>query len=196
MDPEFGPDGQPTPASLARMERGARSGNPVDMANYGLALHSRGDRAEGLSWLEKAWRAGNAGAGFNLGTVYRSQGDTNRAAVTWEQAAGLGDPDAMVGLVRLALERGAPEAATRWVDPVLRQHEVFPITALGVAFRDHGDDDTALRAFAHATGLGDPYAMEYAAEVFESRGSTELAAALRGRAASIRAAGGDEPFRH
>ncbi|WP_265736699.1 hypothetical protein [Peterkaempfera griseoplana] len=30
----------------------------------------------------------------------------NRAPVVWEKAAALGDPDAMLGLVRQALDRG------------------------------------------------------------------------------------------
>lgn len=54
--------------------------------------HQRGEHAEGLRWLEKAWRSGNVGAGFNLGTIYLRQGDTNRAEVVWQHAADRGDP--------------------------------------------------------------------------------------------------------
>lgn len=194
---EIGPDGLPTPQSVAAIERAARAGHVVSMANVGLWLYQRGEHRDGLRWLEKAWRSGNAPAGFNLGTIYAQQGDTNRAEVIWQKAADLGDHDAMVGLVRLALGRGDHASATRWVDPVLDQDEMFPVTALGVAFRDYGDEGTALRAFTRAINLGDPYAMEYTAHMLEARGRTGDAARLRARAEAVRdAAGGDDaPFR-
>lgn len=94
-DIEFGPDGRPTARSWAAIERAARAGDVVSMANFGLGLYERGERSEGLRRLEKAWRSGNASAGFNLGTIYFSQGDTNRAEVVWQKAADLGDPHAM-----------------------------------------------------------------------------------------------------
>ena len=61
------------------------------------------------------------------------RGDTKRAGVVWQKAA---DPDAMVGLVRLALERDDHGTAIRWFGPVLDAAATFPIAALGVAFRD------------------------------------------------------------
>ena len=196
-DIEFGPDGRPTARSWAAIERAARAGNVVSMANLGLRLYQRGEHAEGLRWLERAWRSGNAGAGFNLGTIYLVRGDTNRAEVIWQKAASLGDPDAMVGLARLALERDDHAGAVRWLQPVLDQDATFPITAIGVAFRDHGDARTALRAFGRAIDLGDPYAMQYAAAIFEDQGRTGDAAQLRARADAVweETGGDDTPFR-
>jgi TPR repeat protein len=81
----------PTPQSLALIERAARAGRPRAMANYGLALHQRGEHAKALGWSQRAWDAGNVGAGFNLGTLYQVQGETNRAEVIWQKAAALGD---------------------------------------------------------------------------------------------------------
>jgi TPR repeat protein len=190
---EFGADGQPTAQSWTAIERAARAGHVVSMANFGVGLHVRGEHGEGLRWLQKAWRAGNAGAGFNLGTIYLRQGDTNRAEVVWQKAADLGDPDAMVGLVRLALERDDHAGAVRWLHPVLAQEAMFPITAVGVAFRDYGDDHTALQAFNRAIDLGDPYAMKYAAELLEAGGRTGDAAQLRARAQAVwQTTGGDD----
>src|SRR4051794_22484171 len=179
---EFGPDGQPTARSWLAIERAARAGHVVSMANFGLGLHERGEHAEGLRWLENAWWSGNAGAGFNLGTIYLRQGHTNRAEVVWQQAAHRGDPDAMVGLVRLALERDDHAGAVRWVHPVLAQDAMFPITAMGVAFRDYSDERTALQAFSRAIDLGDPYAMQYAAALLDAGGRCADAAQLRARA--------------
>ncbi|BFU47668.1 hypothetical protein [Krasilnikovia sp. MM14-A1004] len=196
-DIEFEPDGRPTARSWAAIERAARLGHVVSMANFGLGLYQRGEHAEGLLWLEKAWRSGNAGAGFNLGSLYAEQGDTNRAEIVWQKAADRGDPDAMVGLVRLALERGDHEGALRWLDPVLDQDAIFPITAVGVAFRDHGDGPTALRAFSRAIDLGDPYAMQYMAAMLEVQGRAGDAARLRARARAVWEAveGDDTAFR-
>ena len=86
----------------------------------------------------------------------------------------------MVGLVRLALQRADHVSAIRWVEPVLDQPRTFPITALGVAFRDFGDDRTALRAFARTIDLGDPYAMEYAARIAEAHGNNGRRGCRRG----------------
>jgi TPR repeat protein len=194
---EFGPDRQPTAESWVDIERAARAGDVVSMANFGLGLHQRGERAAGLRWLERAWQAGNAGAGFNLGTFYLMQGDTNRAEVMWENAAERGDPDAAVGLLRLALERGDHARALGWLPPVLDQDESYPIVAVGVAFRDHGDVDTALRVLRRAIDLGDPYAMQYTADILDARGDTGDAAELRARARAVweRTGGDDAEFR-
>ncbi|MFC4046388.1 hypothetical protein ACFO1B_48920 [Dactylosporangium siamense] len=54
-----------------------------------------------------------------------------------------------------------------------------------MAFRDAGDVSTALRLFHAAIGRGDPYAMEYAARIYDARGATEHAAELRSRAADV-----------
>lgn len=177
----------PTSQSLALIERAAHAGRPMAMANYGLALHQRGEHAEGLRWLQRAWGAGNVGAGFNLGTIYQMQGETNRAEVIWQKAAALGDVDAMVGLVRLALGRREHHAATRWVAPVLGCDEPFPITALALAFLDYGDESTAVRALTRAVALGYPPAMEESARLLERQGMSEQASGLRARARAIRA---------
>jgi hypothetical protein len=103
----------------------------------------------------------------------------------------------MVGLARLALTRDDHAGAVRWLHPILAQEAMFPVTAVGVAFRDHGDDRTALQAFNRAMDLGDPYAMRYAAEVLAAGGRTGEAAQLRARAQAVwQATGGtDTAFR-
>jgi tetratricopeptide (TPR) repeat protein len=190
---EFGPNGAPTAQSLTAIEHAAHADHVVSMANFGIGLYQRGEHAEGVRWLKKAWQAGNAGAAFNLGTIYLSQGDTDRADIVWGHAADQGDPDAMVGLIRLALQRDDHTAAIRWLKHVLDQDTPFPITATGVAFRDHGDDSTALQAFNRAIDLGDPYAMQYAARLLEAHGHTADAAELRARAHAVwRSTGGDD----
>jgi hypothetical protein len=68
------------------------------------------------------------------------------------------------------------------VEPLLRQDQPYPITALGVAYRDHGDDTTALRIFDRAIALGDAYAMEYAADIHERHGDGATATRLRAQA--------------
>jgi hypothetical protein len=113
---------------------------------------------------------------------YGMAGDAERARVVWEQAAELGDPDAMLGLVRQAFGRGDAAGAERWVPAILVQDEAYPITALGVAFRDRGDLEQAERAFLRAEELGDGYAMEYRARILAARGRRGEAAALRARA--------------
>ncbi|MDI5973852.1 hypothetical protein POF50_031690 [Streptomyces sp. SL13] len=173
---------------MARLAEEARAGDPVAMANYGTALHLEGHREPARAWLLRAWDAGNAGAGFNLGTLYLMAGDTNQAHLIWQQAARLGDADAMLGLVRLALGRDDPATALDWSGRILAQDETFPITALGVAFRDHGDETRAVHAFERATEMGDPYAMDYLAELLERRGGTRRATELRASAARARAA--------
>jgi uncharacterized protein HemY len=65
---------------------------------------------------------------------------------------------------------------------VLGQDQPYPITALGVAYRDSGDTTTALRVFDRAIALGDAYAMEYAARIHEYNGNTDTAARLREQA--------------
>lgn len=177
----------PTSQSLALIGRSARAGRSMAMANYGLALHQRGDHTDGLRWLQRAWDAGNGGAGFNLGTIYQMQGETSRAEVIWQKAAALGDEDAMVGLVRLALGRREHDAAARWVAPVLGCDEPFAITALALAFLDYGDESTAVRALTRAVALNYPPAMDHGARLLDKQGKSEQAAALRARARAIRA---------
>ncbi|MEW1908061.1 hypothetical protein AB0442_06320 [Kitasatospora sp. NPDC085895] len=173
--------GRPVPAELAELETEAESGDVLAMANLGAALIAV-DRARALTWLTRAWDAGNVGAGFNLGTLHSLAGDTNRAQVIWERSAALGDPDAMLGLVRQALDRGDRATVDRWAPLILDQDEAYPVTALGVAFRDHGDPDRAVQAFLRAESLGDAYAMEYRARLLDARGAHAEAAALRARA--------------
>ncbi|MFJ7250298.1 hypothetical protein ACIQWA_37450 [Kitasatospora sp. NPDC098652] len=123
-------------------------------------------------------------AGFNLGMQHEASGDANRAQVIWEKAAALGDPDAMLGLVKQALARGDAAGVERWAPVILAQDEAFPITALGVAFRDRGDLARAVQAFLRAEELGDGYAMEYRVRILAAQGQPEEAAALRARAAT------------
>jgi hypothetical protein len=186
--PELEPDSAAhlTSESLAQIQLGADPGDVVSMANLGTALYGTGDRAGALHWLGKAWDAGNAAAGFNLGTLHSLAGDTNRAQVIWEQSAALGDPDAMLGLVKQALERRDLDTVDHWAPVIHAQDEAFPITALGVAFRDHGHEAQAVRAFLRAEELGDAYAMEYRARILAAHGAHEDAAALRSRATTAK----------
>ncbi|MFJ8434866.1 hypothetical protein ACIQ9P_26555 [Kitasatospora sp. NPDC094019] len=185
-DPELDldADGRITADSLAAVRAAAERGRPVAMANYGTALHAAGDRAGALHWYTRSWEAGNVIAGFNLGTLHQTAGDLRRARLVWEQAADLGDVDAMLGLVKLAFERDDRPTIERWVRRIHAQDLAFPITAVGVAFATHGYTSDALAAFAIAADLGDAYAMEYQAEILTARGEHERADALRARAAN------------
>ncbi|MFJ9608907.1 hypothetical protein ACIRS1_21460 [Kitasatospora sp. NPDC101176] len=174
---------QPLPVELAGLQGEAEAGDVIAMANLGAALVTV-DRTRALHWLTRAWDAGNAGAGFNLGTLHEVSGDTDRAQVIWERSAALGDPDAMLGLVRQALDRGDRATVEHWTPLILAQDEAYPVTALGVALRDSGDADGAVRAFLRAEALGDAYAMEYRARLLDARGAHEEATALRARAAT------------
>ncbi|WP_371484188.1 hypothetical protein [Kitasatospora sp. NBC_00315] len=176
-------DGQATPESLAAVRAAAERGLPVAMANYGTALHSAGDQTGALHWYTKAWEAGNVIAGFNLGALHQTAGNPHQARLIWEQAATLGDVDAMLGLVRLAFERDDRLTIERWTRRIYAQDLAFPITAVGVAFGARGYTSEALRAFTIAGDLGDAYAMEYRAEILADRGEHEQAATLRARAA-------------
>jgi tetratricopeptide (TPR) repeat protein len=182
---DIGSDGRFV-GSLSKLRRAARAGDPEAMANLGTALCQSGRYAEGTAWLEKAWRAGNVVAGFNLGTFAQTQGHLNRAEVIWTEIAATGDVDAMLCLARLALGRGDHDEAARWMEPILGQEDTFPVCALGVAFRDSGDEATAMRLFHTAIAGGDPYAMDYAARIYDARGETEHAAQLRSRAEDLR----------
>jgi hypothetical protein len=88
----------------------------------------------------------------------------------------------MLGLVRQGLARGDHATVERWSTLIHAQDAAFPITALGVAFRDHGNEPEAVRAFLRAEELGDAYAMEYRARILDARGAREEASALRARA--------------
>jgi TPR repeat protein len=175
--PDVDADGRLSPGFLERV-RAATFGDPEAMANLGAALAQQGRLAEAIDWTERAWRGGNVTAGFNLGTFYSQAGDTHRADLVWTEAAQLGDPDAMLCVARLALQRGDRATADRWLPPVLGQDQPYPITALGVACRDSGDTATALRAFDRAIALGDAYAMDYAARIHARNGNTDMAARL------------------
>ncbi|MFI5530215.1 tetratricopeptide repeat protein [Kitasatospora sp. NPDC051853] len=173
----------PSEEELAALAARAELGDDVAMGNLGAALHLTGDQAGALHWWGRAWEAGNVVAGYNLGMLYMAAGDANRAQVVWEKAAALGDPDAMLGLVKQALDRGDTAGVERWVPVILGQDEAFPITALGVAFRDRGDLTRAVEAFLRAEELGDGYAMEYRARILAAQGRREEAEALLARAA-------------
>ncbi|WP_282205286.1 hypothetical protein [Kitasatospora fiedleri] len=162
----------------------ADAGDEVALGELGSLFHSNGHPAGALYCWERAWAAGNTVAGFNLGTHHSMAGDSNRAQVIWEQVAALGDPDAMLGLVRQALERGDRAGVERWAPVILAQDEAFPITALGVAFRSRGDLDRAVHAFLRAEELGDAHAMEYRARILTAQGRTAEAEALLARAAT------------
>jgi TPR repeat protein len=183
-DVEVDASGKLTAQSLEAIKKAAKLGHVVSMANLGIALHQAGQPTEGFRWLNKALAAGNAGAGFNLGVLYQQAGDSNRAQVVWERSAGLGDPDAMLGLVKQALERRDRATVERWAPLIHAQQEAFPITALGVAFHAYGDEAEALRAFRRAEELGDAYAMEYRARLLDLQGEHGQAEALRARAAT------------
>ncbi|GAA3256571.1 hypothetical protein GCM10010532_106610 [Dactylosporangium siamense] len=88
----------------------------------GAALCQAGRHAEGIPLLERAWAAGDVDAGFNLGTFANLQGNSDRAEDVWRKVADTaarGSADAMLGLARLALERGDRQEAARWIEPVL-----------------------------------------------------------------------------
>ncbi|WP_327167359.1 hypothetical protein [Streptomyces subrutilus] len=174
----------PPDAELIELTAAAEQADDVAMGNLATILYQKSDRAGALYWWSTSWAAGNVVSGYNLGMVHAEAGDANRAQVIWEKCAALGDPDAMLGLVRQALERGDAVGVERWAPVILAQDEAFPITALGVAFRDRGDLRRAVQAFLRAEELGDGYAMEYRAQVLAARGRHEEAAALRARAAT------------
>lgn len=174
----------PSERELADLTAGAELGDDVAMGHLAAALHLKGDQVGALHWWGKAWAAGNLVAGYNLGMLHAVAGDENRAQVVWEKAAALGDPDAMLGLVKQALERGDAVGVDRWAPVILAQDEAFPITALGVAFKDCGDLERAMQAFLRAEELGDGYAMEYRARILAARGQHEEADTLRARAAT------------
>lgn len=182
LDPVYQANGQWTPASYARIKAAAKSGDAISMANLGTAMLATGDRAGAQHWLSKAWDAGNVAAGFNLGSMYTMAGDTHRAQVIWERCAELGDADAMLGLVRQALERREPASAERWVQGIYSQADAYPITALGYSLAEHGYTAQAIRAYHRSVDLGDAFAMEFLATIYERQGSGDQAAALRKRA--------------
>ncbi|MBY8882730.1 hypothetical protein [Actinacidiphila acidipaludis] len=150
----------PSDTELTELAAAAEQGDDVAMGNLAAVLYRKNDQAGALHWWSKSWAAGNVVAGYNLGMVHAEAGDANRAQVVWEKCAALGDPDAMLGLVKQALERGDPVGIERWAPVILAQGEAFPVTALGVAFRDRGDLKRAEQAFLRAEELGDGYAME------------------------------------
>ncbi|MET7286965.1 tetratricopeptide repeat protein [Streptomyces sp. NPDC005573] len=182
------PDGHrvemPRRAELAGLTAAAEQGDDAAMGNLAAVLYRKGDRDGALRWWSTSWAAGNLVSGYNLGMLHASAGDANRAQVVWEKCAALGDPDAMLGLVNQALERDDAAGVERWAPVILALGEAFPITALGVAFWDHGDLTRAEQAFLRAEELGDGYAMEYRARILAAQGQHEEAAALRARAAT------------
>jgi TPR repeat protein len=182
QEPDMTVDGTLGHAFLDAVLTAAEAGDPEAMANLGVHLYQQGRLAEAIDWTERAWRAGNVTAAFNLGSFYIETGDTHRADLIWTKSAELGDPDAMMCVARLALQRGDRSAADRWLDRVLGQDQPYPITALGVAYRDCGDPVTALRIFERAIALGDAYAMEYAARIHQHNGNIIAATRLRARA--------------
>ncbi|MCZ4100987.1 hypothetical protein O3W51_32830, partial [Streptomyces sp. H39-C1] len=147
----------PSDEELADLRVAAEVGDDVAMVSLAAALHLQGDRVGALHWWDRAWAAGNVVAGYNLGMLHAAAGDANRAQVAWEKAAAFGDPDAMLGLVKQAFGRGDAVGVERWAPVILAQDEAFPITALGVAFRDGGDLARAMQAFLRAEQLGDGY---------------------------------------
>ncbi|WAL71096.1 hypothetical protein OU787_06070 [Kitasatospora sp. YST-16] len=175
---------RPPDGELVEMLAAAEAGDDVVMGNLGAVFYSNGESAAALHWWERSWAAGNTMAGYNLGMYHSAAGDDNRAQVIWEQVAALGDADAMLGLVKQGLERGDSATVDRWAPGILAQDQAFPITALGVAFRDNGDLDRAVHAFRCAEELGDAYAMEYRARLLTAQGRTAEAEALLAKAAT------------
>ncbi|MFD6916927.1 hypothetical protein [Streptomyces virginiae] len=168
---------------LAELTVAAELGDDVAMGNLAVRLQVKGDRDGALHWWGRAWAAGNVVAGFNLGMLHAVAGDANRAQVIWEKTAALGDPDAMLGLAKQALERGDAAGVERWAPVIVAQDEAFPITALGLAFWDCGDLARAMHVLLRAEELGDGYGMEYRAQILDVWGRHEEADALRARAA-------------
>ncbi|WP_148089463.1 tetratricopeptide repeat protein [Kitasatospora cineracea] len=175
---------RPPDGELVEMLAAAEAGDDIAMSNLGAVFHSNGEPAAALHWWERSWAAGNTMAGYNLGMYHSAAGDPHRAQVIWEQVAALGDADAMLGLVKQGLERGDTATVDRWAPGILAQDEAFPVTALGVAFRDDGDLDRAVHAFRRAEELGDAYAMEYRARLLTAQGRTAEAEALLAKAAT------------
>ncbi|WP_157845382.1 tetratricopeptide repeat protein [Kitasatospora phosalacinea] len=175
---------RPPDGELVAMLAAAEAGDDVAMGDLGTVYYSNGEQKAALYWWERSWAAGNTVSGYNLGAHHSAAGDGNRAQVIWEQVAALGDPDAMLGLVKQALERGDAAGVDRWAPEILAQDQAFPITALGVAFRDDGDLDRAVHAFRRAEELGDAYAMEYRARLLADQGRTAEAVALLEKAAT------------
>ncbi|OKJ08107.1 hypothetical protein AMK19_18825 [Kitasatospora sp. CB01950] len=171
-----GTPGVPSEEEVAELRAEAERGDDIAMGNLAATLSMRGDRAGALHWWERSWAAGNPVSGFNLGMQHAIAGDANRAQVIWEQVAELGDPDAMLGLVKQALERGDAAGVERWAPVILAQDEAFPITALGVAFRDGGDLDRAVQAFLRAEQLGDASALSSGSCRARAAGSSRLEA--------------------
>jgi len=138
------------------------------LANCGLAVFQHGRQLDGIRILMRAFEAGNAAAGFNLGTNYWRNGQDGRegqALAFWRRGAAMGDVDAMVGVVGLALRGGDHASAEAWIEPVLAQDEPFAIMALALEFRDVGDWGTAMRAMRRAAALGHQPAVEYLARL-------------------------------
>ncbi|MFE5863954.1 hypothetical protein ACFQ77_25915 [Streptomyces virginiae] len=100
---------------LAELTVAAELGDDVAMGNVAVRLQVKGDRDGALHWWGRAWAAGNVVATLNLGMLHAVAGDANRAQVIWEKTAALGDPDAMLGLVKQALERGDAAGVESWV---------------------------------------------------------------------------------
>ena len=152
----IGSDGQPTPAYFAWLMVAAAAGDVGAMANLGVALHQRGDKAEGVRLLERALEAGSAAAGFNLGSFrWAESGQIESAEALWKRAADLGDVDAMLGLVRIALRRdvSAAAAARPLVASLIARDEPFILVALALDIHGAGDKSTAIRLLERAVEL-------------------------------------------
>jgi TPR repeat protein len=154
--PPIGGDGRPTPAYFAWLVAAAAAGDVEAGADLGLALYQRGDKVEGIRKLERALEAGNAVAGFNLGTCcWKESGQIESAEAPWKRAADLGDVDAMLGLVRIALRRGvsAAAAARPLVASLIATDEPFILVALALDIHGAGDKTTAIRLLERAVEL-------------------------------------------
>lgn len=170
--PEF------TPELVAALRERAEAGDPEAMCNLATFLYTQGRLQDAIPWAQRAWRAGDLKAGFNLGTCHLEAGDTHLADLVWTEAAQRGDADSMLCVARLALQRGDRLAAGRWLEPLLAQGQPYPITAMGVAYQDLGDVETAMRVFERAIALGDGYAMRYAARIHQAKGEHKAARRL------------------
>ena len=152
----IGRDGRPTPAYFAWLMAAAVAGDAGAMANLGVALHQGGDKAEGIRMLERALEAGSAAAGFNLGSCrWEESGQIESAEAPWKRAADLGDADAMLGLVRIALGRDVSAAAAvrRLVASLIARDEPFILVALALDIHSAGDKTTAIRLLERAVEL-------------------------------------------
>lgn len=161
-------DGRATPEYFTWLTLAAAAGDVEAMGNLGVALYQQGEKVEGFRMFERALAAGNAAAGFNLGSLrWQESGRIEDAKKSWQRAADLGDLDAKLGLVRIALSQDvAAAAAVRpLVTLLIATDEPFILTALALDIGKAGDRTTARRLLERAVELGYSPASSYLAQL-------------------------------